>query len=224
MIDRLKGLMAVWLAKRFDGTYGVDTFGQQSVAQSVIKSSSKKHGQGFGSIPAGSLRALMRRLPVAPEDFVFVDYGCGKGRALFIAAEQPFKQIIGIEYASDLAAIARRNIERTKGTFQVSIQCIEKDAIEYNPPRDEPCFIFLYSPFQGPVLDQVLKTISQSYRDAPRDLILCYARQASNLSPNHRPEILENPSFVQMGKTYSPIDIGALPAIEFTLFRVIGSD
>lgn len=222
VIDRFKGQMAVWLARRFDRTYGVDTFGQQSVAQSVIDSSSKKHGQGFGSIPAGSLRALMRRLPVKQEDFVFVDYGCGKGRALLIAAEQRFKQIIGIEYASDLAAVARRNIEQTQGTFPVPIQCLEMDALEFDPPRDEECFFFLYSPFQGPVLDQVLNTIAISYRHSPRRLILCYARQGSNLSPDHRSVIAANRAFVQISRTYSPLDFGAIPAIEFTLFKVIG--
>lgn len=72
----------------------------------------------------------MRRLPMRPKDFVFIDYGCGKGRALFIAAEHSFKAAIGIEYASDLASIAKRNIELTMGIFQTPIQCLEMDAMD----------------------------------------------------------------------------------------------
>jgi SAM-dependent methyltransferase len=221
VINRIKGEMAIWFARKFDRTYSIDTFGQQSVAQSQITSSSKKYGQGFGSIPAGSLRALMRRLPMRPKDFVFIDYGCGKGRALFIAAEHSFKAAIGIEYASDLASIAKRNIELTMGIFQTPIQCLEMDAMDYEPPIDDECFFFLYSPFEGPVLERALDRISLSYERSPRELILCYARQSSKKSPDHKNQIRKNMRFSQIGKTYSPIDIGALPSIEFTLFKAI---
>jgi len=220
VIDQLKGWLAIQFAKRFDRIYNIDTFGQQSVSQSIITSPSKVHGQGFGSIPVGSFRALMRRLPYKKNEFVFIDYGCGKGRALFLAAEHDFGEVVGVEYAADLANIAKRNIELSSNEFRMHIACIEIDAVDYDIPDDRACLLFLYSPFQGPILDEVLHKIAQSHRQSPRAMILCYARQRSRHSPNHRSAITANPAFAQIGEVFSPFDLGALPAIEFTLFKV----
>ena len=37
---------------------------------------------------------------------VFVDLGCGKGRAVFLAAAQKLKKVIGVELRKELADIA----------------------------------------------------------------------------------------------------------------------
>ena len=37
-----------------------------------------------------------------PVDSIFVDFGCGKGRALLIASEYNFKSVRGVEFAHEL--------------------------------------------------------------------------------------------------------------------------
>ncbi len=44
--------------------------------------------------------------------FVFVDFGFGKGTALLLATEFPFKRIIGVEFSPELHRIAEENIKR----------------------------------------------------------------------------------------------------------------
>ena len=53
---------------------------------------------------------LMGKLDVDHREFVFVDYGSGKGRVLMLAADYPFKRIVGVEFSPPLDRIARENI------------------------------------------------------------------------------------------------------------------
>lgn len=42
------------------------------------------------------------------EDYTFVDIGCGKGRAVLLASEVRFREIVGIELNTKLAVLARK--------------------------------------------------------------------------------------------------------------------
>src|SRR5919112_3307195 len=58
-------------------------------------------------------RALRVR-DVRPMD-VFVEYGCGKGRVVYQAAQRyPFRRVIGVDIAPELTDVARINIERNR--------------------------------------------------------------------------------------------------------------
>jgi hypothetical protein len=70
---------------------------------------------GFDYLPVRPLvgRHLLRALPI--EDcslYTFVDMGSGKGRMLLLAAEYPFRQIQGVEFAVELHDQATANIHR----------------------------------------------------------------------------------------------------------------
>src|SRR2546430_8863932 len=43
------------------------------------------------------------------EDDVFIDFGSGKGRVLFVAAHYPFRKVIGVELSAKLNQIASSN-------------------------------------------------------------------------------------------------------------------
>ena len=44
----------------------------------------------------------------------FLDIGCGKGRALCVAAHQGFKKLTGLDFAKDLCEAAKENLSITK--------------------------------------------------------------------------------------------------------------
>jgi hypothetical protein len=55
---------------------------------------------------------MLRDLPIPDvSGYTFIDMGSGKGRMLLLAAEPPFRRIIGVEFASDLDALARSNVK-----------------------------------------------------------------------------------------------------------------
>jgi methylase of polypeptide subunit release factors len=41
---------------------------------------------------------------------VFVDFGCGKGRVLYLACRHPFKEVIGVDLSPAVVEAARRNL------------------------------------------------------------------------------------------------------------------
>jgi SAM-dependent methyltransferase len=61
-----------------------------------------------------AFRAFMQSVPVEPDRDVFVDVGCGKGRVLVMAAQFPFRRVIGVEVSPTLAAAAAANVARVR--------------------------------------------------------------------------------------------------------------
>lgn len=122
---------------------------------------SKPPGDGVEYQPV-SYSGLKRALDHLPSDAFkgsFVDYGCGKGRALLIAALFPFQKVIGIEYDSELAQTAQSNISNAQGTLQChTVEVIQIDATLYDIPNEASVFFF-YQPFVGETLSKVLRRL-----------------------------------------------------------------
>lgn len=109
------------------------------------------------------------------ETFAFVDLGSGKGRALLLAAMYPFARIVGVEVQPELDAIARRNIECfcDPGQQCRNLKSLCADAREYEFPLTG-LVVYLFNPFPGYVLREVLNNLVASARRAPRSIIVLY--------------------------------------------------
>src|SRR4029079_4234472 len=95
--------------ERFDRRFGTETSVMLSVIQSELPPQYRDHATGYWPAVEGVVHHILRRLPVRYEDYVFVDAGCGKGRAMLIASMYPFAAIAGIELSPLIAETARRN-------------------------------------------------------------------------------------------------------------------
>jgi SAM-dependent methyltransferase len=104
------------------------------------------------------------------ERFVFVDYGCGKGRALILAAGYPFRRIVGVEFAASLADVARENVA-TLGAAAPRIDVHTMDATDFAPPPG-PLVLYFFNPFGAPVLRQILERVRTSIARVPRPVYL----------------------------------------------------
>jgi SAM-dependent methyltransferase len=122
-----------------------------------------------------TLREHLRRLPIHYREYLFVDAGAGKGKALLVASEFPFKAIEGVEYSEELARITDTNIgiflRRENRT--IDIRCVCKDISDYDFP-EAPLVLYLYNPFQGEVMDRLVANLEASLRRKPRDLWVLY--------------------------------------------------
>lgn len=160
------------LARRYDRRHGVRTGGLINAEDYA----SGLHGNhGYLGISARSFRACLDAAPVDLSAYCFVDYGSGKGRALLLAAERPFRRVIGVEFAPDLVAIARRNIAdyRNGALACRTIECVQADARQFAPPAG-PCLFYFYSPFEPEILEAVLARLKASATDDPRPMLLLY--------------------------------------------------
>jgi len=164
----------------FDRTFGVDTDGefddQTHLSDLDIPSPNWIHGTDYIPIDPGRLRGMLASLPLRHEDFVFVDFGSGKGRALLIASEFPFRRIVGVEFSPQLHTIAEKNIARYASPTQECrrIQSVCVDFTRFPIPA-EPAVFYLFDPCDETLLAQVLKKVENSLLESPREIFIIYA-------------------------------------------------
>lgn len=155
--------------RAFDQEFGVDTFGVTLLSGLTIESDNKLLGLEYEGTPVRSFPGMLADLPEDLGDFVFVDFGSGKGRALLLASDYNFKKIIGVEFARELHAVAERNIAAYKNPRQrcFDIQAACMDAARFEIP-DEECVFYFYYPFGEQVMSTVLDNVAASYARRPR--------------------------------------------------------
>jgi hypothetical protein len=107
--------------------------------------------------------------------FTFIDLGSGKGRALLMASDYPFRRIVGVELLPALHEIAQNNLAAYRGQSQkcFALETICSDAIEYAFPA-EPTVLFLFNPFPESGLKRVVANLEHSLRQNPRELCVLY--------------------------------------------------
>jgi 16S rRNA G966 N2-methylase RsmD len=142
-------------ADDFDRRYGVETF--KTVQITATDSPSLSHGVRYSPSPEAAIRWSIENCGMLHEQTTFIDVGSGKGRVLIVAAEYPFRRVMGVEYSAELAAACRDNLER----LNIADKCevVVRDAVDFKFP-DENMLIFLYNPFDSTILTRVLRHLA----------------------------------------------------------------
>ena len=159
----------------YDRKHGLDTSDRVTLDKLEVDPEAAAQGQMYQPSGVLGFRRIFQRinLPDAP---VFVDYGSGKGRTLFLAAELPnMKRVVGIEFSHQLCEVAQRNqvafAARKPAGAPIDVICIDATAYEYQD--DENIFYFFY-PFGQKLMERVLEGIEASLARRPRPAILVY--------------------------------------------------
>jgi predicted RNA methylase len=105
----------------------------------------------------------------------FLDIGCGKGRAMCVAAYNGFAMVTGIDLSKDFCIATEKNLEIVKHQVpHLQYKVINNDAFYFEIPADADC-IFMFNPFDEIVMDAVAENILESFEMAPRKISLIYA-------------------------------------------------
>ena len=143
----------------FDRQYGTETSGVVPVRMIASDSSlASKINPYCGSQPSIIRRAITALGKV--DEFHFVDLGCGKGRAMIVASEFPFRSITGVELSPRLAKIASRNMAKVELRFPTRkpIVAIEGNAVKFPLPEGK-VVVFFYHSFGEDLLSQLIGEI-----------------------------------------------------------------
>lgn len=163
----------------FDAEFGVRTSGLIAGRNLKCGSKADRHNTAyFGVAPSVFHEMVVRWRRLKPagaiDEFTFIDIGAGMGRAMLLAAEFPFRAVIGVELNPTLARIGRRNLAlwRTAGRACAPMRMVCRDAVEYKPPAG-PCVVFLFNPFGAPVMQKLLKAWSKNFvgREGQLDIL-----------------------------------------------------
>jgi SAM-dependent methyltransferase len=152
----------------FDAKYGTDTGGYLGPEELVKGRENDALNHGYSAIAPSVFREACRRwretLPDVAgriEAYSFVDVGAGKGRALLLAAELPFRKVIGVELSEELARIAQRNSARWGriARSKAKVRVVQGDAIKFRWPRT-PLLVYLYNPFACELVEQMAQNLA----------------------------------------------------------------
>ncbi len=105
---------------------------------------------------------------------VFLDMGCGKARALIVAAHYGYQKLLGVEFAQNLCAEARlnlKNLDEKKSSIYFQIDCA--DAADYFI-ADDVDTLFMFNPFDEVVMKEVVKNVKSSLQRRKRILRVAY--------------------------------------------------
>lgn len=118
---------------------------------------------------------MMAKLEIDFQKFVFVDIGSGKGRALLMATDYPFRRIIGIELLPKLHRIAQENIAKYRSDSQrcFAIESVCGDARDF-PFPSEPMVLYLFNPLPEAGLDVLIANLEHSLTEKPRSVFVLY--------------------------------------------------
>jgi hypothetical protein len=167
----------------FDERFGVETSGL--IYDLPSGHAHDAHNNGYFAVAPSVFHAviqdLQQQLHLDFQRFDFVDVGSGKGRALLLASDYPFREIVGIELSPELDRIARANVARyaevtegvDSGMRRPSVITIQGDAAELLwPPA--PLVVYMWNAFTLPVMERVFENLRVSLVDQPREMFLVY--------------------------------------------------
>jgi hypothetical protein len=169
--------------RAWDARYCVDTSGKARIEGLSIVGD-RAHGHFYvGTDPeafASAMSVVLREIDA--DNYTFVDFGSGKGKALLLAAGYSFRAVIGVEFALELHEVADANIRSYRGPVNSGeIRSVHADAAAVPIPPG-PLVLYFFNPFSESILSRVLENVRRSLEVDPRDAWAIY-----NYPEAHRP-------------------------------------
>lgn len=173
----------------FDLAEGIDTGGDVPWGQLRSGDWSDPYITAYRPSTPSGVRSILDALP-DKERCTFVDIGCGKGRVLAVAAEYPFKKVLGVEISPALfqAAVANANFLNARHPNRPGIEVFRADALEFPLPAGD-LMISLFNPFYAAVLKRFVKRLEASLCEHRRTIWIIYVH------PKFKQIIARSPEF-----------------------------
>lgn len=136
----------------------------------------REHGRIYAPVPYYFLRKALSWVAIEEGKSVFVDFGCGLGRALLFASRLPFRKVIGVEASPRLARAAEENLGAlwdrvSSGSTEWAV--VPGDARHFEIPQAASVFFF-NDPFDEHIMLPVIENLLTSQRRSPRELWAIY--------------------------------------------------
>jgi SAM-dependent methyltransferase len=183
--ETLKGALAYLLEPSdndtFDQRFGVSTSGSIEASNAGIEDElARSYAIRYAPTGERVMHYILRHAldGLDPSALTFVDLGCGKGRALIMAAHYPFREVIGVELSPEHSRAAEDNLRRLR-FGQHPLQCRNlrvacANALEFDYP-DSDLLIYMYRPFLAAVMHGVAERLSKFQRATGRRVRIAYA-------------------------------------------------
>lgn len=167
----------------FDMRYQIDTINTAQLETLKIDSENKAVGNYYEGTNAYIFQKMIAKVKLNPAQTVFVDFGSGKGKAMFMAAERGFRKVVGVEFSIELVETCRQNLTifQNKTRSQTQFEILHMDASKYAIPADAN-LLFFSNPFNEELTNKVIENILRSLAEAPREIWVVHLHPQGNLA------------------------------------------
>ena len=188
-LNTLKLYISAFIDRVFDYDRKYDLIESLDPRETIPDHPNVKHATIYVPTRVRPFIKILKNLDLDKDKTVFIDFGCGKGRALLSAADFGIKNIKGVEFCDKLSEIALNNL-KVYSTHHpdndVKFEVINDDMSLYKLDKNDNLFYF-YNPCNEYVLDKVIKNIIYSYSIKPRWGLIIYQNNIIN-----HPTIFDN--------------------------------
>lgn len=141
----------------FDVKYNIQTKGEILPHQIETRFNTQPFAEAYQPVSTKTINRIFQDIAAlklsAPQ---FVDIGCGKGKAVFYAANTGlFERAGGIDFCHTFIDDAQRNLKHFTGNQSIPLWFETGDASEYQIP-DEQCILFFFNPFNETILNRFI--------------------------------------------------------------------
>jgi hypothetical protein len=164
-------------SRAYDKRHHVETAREERLGDMGVAADAVQRGNAYYRVTWGWLiRESIAKLDIDHSRYTFLDYGSGKGKAMLMASDYPYKTIIGLEYAKRLHDIAAENCRTYRNPDQQcrSLQPILVDVLEYTPPPG-PIVCFMCNPFDQTTLRAVFNAWRTRFENGEREIRIIYS-------------------------------------------------
>lgn len=177
------------LVPPIDIRYGIDTAGLIPASALRTGSSSDLYNFGYAGSQPSIIRQVLAKIPDL-DQANFIDIGCGKGRALAVATEYPFRKIVGVELSPELVETAKMNAMVLHDKFPertfIDLHC--QDALTFDFPVGYNVVYFYNPAYEGLLRKLAIKIAEHAARPGNKTVVIYY-------NPAFGRVFEENPAF-----------------------------
>jgi ribosomal protein L11 methylase PrmA len=164
----------IWYEIKGEKKYNLNSIGLDKLRMLSIQGNNLAHASIYQASHYYILEKGFSYLRSIHQNNNIVDFGCGKGRVLVVAAYFEFKNITGIDFARALCVSAEQNIQKTKMNYpQATFNIVCDDVVNYKIKPEQNVFFF-FNPFDDVVMLQVVKNILASLKEKSRKVYIMY--------------------------------------------------
>lgn len=154
--------------------YGIDSSKIDNLQRQQINSPNLQHASIYQPTNYYLIEKAFDYLKSENANNNILDFGCGKGRVMIVAAFFGFKKISGVEFAQSFCEEAAWNIEKIQPLFpETKFEVFCEDAADFKIKNDQTVFFF-FNPFDEKIMLTVVKNILSSFRINPRKIYAVY--------------------------------------------------
>lgn len=173
-----RGFVNTFKLLSYEGKYekqlGINTHSIVNLNKLTLAGENSEQNHHYQGASYYILFSIFEKLPIETKNLPLIDYGCGKGRALFVAEQCGFTNLIGVDIAKELIDDANANkAVYVRKNSQSKIDFLFEDATKYLIPDNAQVFYF-FNPFGEEVLQKVIDNIKESVKQHPRKVYCIY--------------------------------------------------